>query len=102
MIKTLGKVWRYIKRYKKLLIISIVSLLIVQVLNLLSPLIVKSIMDDYLIKITNPWYLVTEDKGEVSYLDSYYNQEDISDEGLVIVIYNGKYYLSNELIDESF
>ena len=66
-MKTFKKVWRYIRRYKKLLTISILAMLVVQVLGLLAPLIVKSILDDYLIGIEEPWYVTTLDQSEVTY-----------------------------------
>ena len=50
-MKAMKKVWRYIARYKKLLTITIFAMIIVQILGLLAPLIVKTILDDYLVGI---------------------------------------------------
>ena len=44
---TMKKVWRYVANYKKLLVITILAMLMVQSLGLVAPLIVKSILDDY-------------------------------------------------------
>ena len=99
MFKTIKKVWRYIRKYKKLLFITLAAMLTVQVLNFASPLIVKSIMDDYLVSIENPWYVSNEG---VSYNGKYYSQDNISDEGISIVIIKGKYYFIDELVDEEF
>ncbi|HHT55447.1 MAG TPA: ABC transporter ATP-binding protein, partial [Acholeplasma sp.] len=74
MFKTMKKVWRYIRKYKKLLVISITTMIIVQILNLASPLIVKSIMDDYLIGIENVWYETLEET-DVYYNNKYYTQD---------------------------
>lgn len=89
-MKQFKKVWRYIRRYKKLLTISIISMLIVQVLGLLAPLIVRSILDDQLVGITKQWYETTDTSG-VSYNGKYYTQSDTSGDPLTIVIVNGKY-----------
>jgi len=51
MIRTLRKVWRYLRVYKKLLVISLFLMLINQSLNLISPLIVKEILDEHLLGI---------------------------------------------------
>src|SRR5690554_3447987 len=89
-MKQFKKVWRYIKRYKKLLTISIVCMLVVQILGLLAPLIVKSILDDQLVGITKPWY-ETNDTTGIQYNDKYYTQDEFSEFPLTIVIVNGKY-----------
>ncbi|HHW79851.1 MAG TPA: ABC transporter ATP-binding protein [Acholeplasmataceae bacterium] len=93
MFKTVGKVWRYIKKYKKMLYIGLAAMLIVQVLSLIAPLIVKSIMDDYLIGIENTWYEVN-DSGDnvVLFENKYYSQEVENDEAVSVVINQGKYY----------
>lgn len=97
-MKTIKKLFRYLKRYKKLLTISIISLLIVQFLGLLSPLIVKSILDDYLIKINEPWYESQNNEG-VYYNNKYYNQKDINNKQVTIITYNGKYYYIDEKVE---
>ncbi len=89
-MKQFKKVWRYIRRYKKLLTISIISMLIVQVLGLLAPLIVRSILDDQLVGVTKQWYETT-DSSKVAYNGRFYTQSEVSDAPLTIVIVNGKY-----------
>lgn len=89
-MKQFKKVWRYIRRYKKLLTISIISMLIVQMLGLLAPLIVRSILDDQLVGITKQWYETT-DTSKVAYKGNYYTQELNDGSPLTIVIVNGKY-----------
>lgn len=92
-MKTMKKVWRYIAKYKKLLFVSLAAMLIVQALGLLAPLIVKSILDDYLVGIERPWYEVSEADKQVEYNDRYFSQEVESDSIISIVIYQGKYYI---------
>ncbi|ABX81501.1 ABC transporter ATP-binding protein [Acholeplasma laidlawii] len=89
-MKQFKKVWRYIRRYKKLLTISIISMLIVQMLGLLAPLIVRSILDDQLVGITKQWYETT-DSSKVAYQGNYYTQDANEGAPLTIVIVNGKY-----------
>lgn len=89
-MKQFKKVWRYIRRYKKLLTISIICMLIVQVLGLLAPLIVRSILDDQLVGITKPWYETTDTSG-VYYEGKYYTQDEPSGNPLTIVIVDGRY-----------
>lgn len=90
MMKQVKKVWRYIRKYKKLLTISIVCMLIVQSLGLLAPLIVRSILDDQLVGITRPWYETSTTDG-VYYEGKYYTQDTVSPNQLTIVIVNGNY-----------
>lgn len=97
-MKTMKKVWRYVKRYKKLLSITLVSMLIVQFLGLLAPLIVKTILDEYLIGIQRPWYEVESSEKEVTYDGRYFSQETPSDDVISIIIYRGSYYLIEDLV----
>lgn len=90
-MKTMKKVWRYIAKYKKYLAISFTAMVIVQILGLFAPLIVKSILDDYLVGIERPWYENTTNEG-VSYQGNYYIQDDTEGNVLSIIIYRGKYY----------
>jgi ATP-binding cassette, subfamily B, multidrug efflux pump len=105
MFKTIKKVWRYISKYKKLLVISISTMLIVQLLNLASPLIVKAIMDDYLVAIEKPWYeteVTVDSKDAVSFNGKYYIQNTVSDSGATIVIYKASYYFIEDLVPSDF
>ncbi|MCR1808910.1 ABC transporter ATP-binding protein [Haploplasma modicum] len=105
MFKTIKKVWRYISKYKKLLVISISTMLIVQLLNLASPLIVKAIMDDYLVAIEKPWYeteVTVDSKDAVSFNGKYYIQNTVSDRGATIVIYKASYYFIEDLVPSDF
>lgn len=91
-MKSITKVWRYIRRYKKLLTISIICMIIVQSLGLVAPLIVKSILDDQLVGITRPWYETTNQDG-VLYDGKYYTQDEVNNDVLTVIIYQGSYYV---------
>ena len=101
MFKTIKKIWRYVKKYKKYLIFTILAMLIVQALNLVSPLIVKQILDKELLAIENNWYETTTET-QITINDKYYTQDEISEQGIVIVIYRGKYYLINDLVESKY
>ena len=97
-MKTMKKVWRYIAKYKKYLAISFTAMVIVQILGLFAPLIVKSILDDYLVGIERPWYENTTNEG-VSYQGNYYIQDDTEGNVLSIIIYRGKYYAVMDFVE---
>lgn len=98
-MKTIKKVWRYISKYKKLLTISIVAMIIVQFLGLLSPLIVKSILDDYLVGIEKPWYEVsTSDSSSVDVWGKSFTQTETNNNQVTIVIFEGGYYFVDAAI----
>ncbi len=98
MFKTMKKVWRYIAKYKKLLFITLTAMLIVQGLGLLAPLIVKSILDDYLVGIERPWYETTDEASSIFFEGKYYTQDVTSDDVLSIIIYEGKYYAAYDFV----
>ncbi len=97
-MKTMKKVWRYISKYKKLLTITLIAMLVVQFLGLVAPLIVKTILDDYLVSIEEPWYQTT-DKTNVFYEGSYYTQTKNDSAPISVVIYEGKYYITDGLAE---
>ncbi|MGD9910605.1 MAG: ABC transporter ATP-binding protein [Candidatus Izemoplasmatales bacterium] len=100
-MKTMKKVWRYISKYKKLLTISLTAMVIIQFLGLLAPLIVKSILDNYLVGIENPWYEVTSTSDQtVEVWNRYFSQESENSSEKSIVIIEGGYYFVEESIAE--
>jgi ATP-binding cassette, subfamily B, multidrug efflux pump len=98
MLKTMQKVWRYIKPYKKLLSLSLMAMLMVQVLGLVAPLLVKAIMDDYLIGIERPWFETTEVDRSVQYQDRYFQQHTDTGEAVSIVVIGTHYYFSEDVV----
>lgn len=108
MISALKKLWRYARKYKKMIFISMIMIVVVQLMGLLSPLIVKEILDNHLSGITETWYQVeSQDKTTITYKNQYYKQEknfdndDIinEDEVLTVVIKNTTYFICEEKIE---
>ncbi len=98
-MKAMKKVWRYIVRYKKLLVITILAMLVVQALGLLAPLIVKEILDNYLVGIEKPWYETAgTGDGSVAYGGAYYSQKLPTSDQVSIVIYQGGYYFVEDAV----
>lgn len=102
MISAIKKLWRYAKKYKKMIVLSMTMIIIVQLMGLLSPLIVKEILDNHLSGITETWYQVEQqDENTITYKDKFYKQEKHFDEDdiitkenvLTIVIKNTDYYV---------
>ncbi|MCF7932032.1 MAG: ABC transporter ATP-binding protein/permease [Acholeplasmataceae bacterium] len=100
-MKTMRKIWRYVRHYKGLLTMSLMAMLVVQSLGLIAPLIVKSIFDDYITKIESPWYAEETTTG-VYFLGRHYQQETQSDQVLSIVIIDGVYvYVEDTVVSGS-
>ncbi len=97
-MKAMKKVWRYIAKYKKLLFFSIVAMLIVQGLGLVAPILVKTLLDDYLVGIERPWYAGVASEGSVSFDGRQFTQDNVTDDGASVVIFQGKYYFSDEIV----
>ncbi|MFH5882402.1 ABC transporter ATP-binding protein [Liberiplasma polymorphum] len=97
-MKTMRKVWRYIANYKKLLTITLLAMLIVQALGFVAPLIIKTILDDYIVGIERPWYEVDEANKQVEYSGRFFSQDYPTDHAISIVIYQGGYYLVDEVV----
>jgi ATP-binding cassette subfamily B protein len=100
-MRAMKKVWRYIAKYKKLLAITILAMIVVQILGLVAPLIVKSILDDYLVGIEKPWYEVTDvTSTSVFYNQKYYSQKEVTQHETSITIVEGSYYFTDEFVEE--
>ncbi len=109
MISALKKLWRYAKKYKKMIFLSMTMIIIVQLMSLISPLIVKEILDNHLSGITETWYQVGEsDDKTITYNNHYYKQEKnfddddiiIKENVLSIVIKNTSYYVYEGKIED--
>jgi ATP-binding cassette, subfamily B, multidrug efflux pump len=98
MFKTMKKVWRYVTPYKKLLSITMIAMLVVQLLGLAAPLLVKTIMDDYLVGIEKPWYQTTEVTDAVRYQDRYFQQDTVTDQAASIVVIGTQYYFTDSIV----
>ena len=98
MFKTIKKVFRYVLPYKGLLTLTISAMLVIQVLGLLAPLLIKSIMDDYLIGIERPWYQTNEVSEAVEYQGRYFQQDQPTGDAISIVVIGTNYYLSEDVV----
>ncbi len=72
---TFLRIWKYAYKYKKLVFVSLASLIVAIAIELVLPIFFKSLIDDYLVGIEKPWYLVDNsvDKA-VEYNGGYYAQ----------------------------
>lgn len=109
MISAIKKLWRYAKKYKKMITLSMTMIIIVQLMGLISPLIVKEILDNHLSGITETWYQVGDkDEHTITFKEKYYKQEKNFDEDdliinqntLTVVIKNTDYYVYEGTIVE--
>jgi len=75
-------------------------MVIIQALGLASPLIVKSILDNYLVGIEKPWYEVQEMSPDtVEYDSRYFTQDEVTDHVVSVVIYQGGYYFVDSKLE---
>lgn len=105
-LNALQKSWRYIRNYKKLLSIVIIAMFCGQLLGMLSPLIVKSLLDDNVLGVMKPYYkvLAKNDK-TIEYNHEYFKQEQnlLSNESktlgnLSVFYFNKSFYVTPNVI----
>lgn len=96
------RLFKFIKGRKRYLLISLLMIIIVQTLNFISPLIVKTILDDCIMGIEYDWKEVqTNGEQTVNYNDHYYKQvRHLNDNDIVIgdasiVILKTRFYFVN-------
>ena len=96
----------FLKGKFRYLIISLIMILIIQCLNFVSPLIVKTLLDDYIMGIEYNWVEVeTKDDYTVDYLNRLFKQEryidndDIVIKNVSIFLYESKVYFVDEKIE---
>lgn len=104
-MRNFKRLFKMMKGHYKYLIISLVMILLIQLLELASPLLVKNVLDEGLSGIEYPWVVVDSfDEKAVEYNNKYYKQERhlddddnvISDASIVII--KNDYYLIEEKI----
>lgn len=100
------RLFHFLKGRVRFLIVSLIMIFIIQCLNFLSPLIVKTLLDDYIMGIEYNWVEVeTEDKHTVNYLGRIFKQERYLDENdkviknVSIFLYEAKVYFVDDLIE---
>lgn len=101
----LKRVFKYVKGRYRFFFLSIFMIIIIQVLGFITPLLVKTILDDYLLGVEYDWVEVTEDGSKtVNYQDRYFKQvryltdDDEPIKEVSIVIYGTKYYFVEEKV----
>lgn len=105
-MKAMKKVWRYVRKYKKLLYISLFMMLLNQILGLVSPLIVKEILDEHIIGIEHPWYEtdIKDDhsvyfNGKYYKQEKYFNPEEVMGSEVSVLLLEGKFYFVDSKIE---
>lgn len=100
------RLFHFLKGRFRYLIISLIMILIIQCLNFVSPLIVKTLLDDYLMGIEYNWVEVeSEDDYTVNYLNRIFKQERYLDEddnvikNVSVFMYEAKVYFVDEKIE---
>ncbi len=103
----LKRTFNFVKGNLKYVIISIIMIVLVEGLNFISPLIVKEILDDYILGIEYDWVeVVSEDDKTVVYNDKVYKQVRFLDEDdevlqdMSLIVYKDGFYLCDTKIDK--
>lgn len=98
--------FHFLKGRFRYLIVSLIMIFVIQLLNFVSPLIVKTLLDDYIMGIEYDWVEVTEeDDYTVSYIGRIFKQAryvDSDDEikkDVSIFLYEAKVYFVDEKIE---
>ena len=100
------RLFHFLKGRFRYLIVSLIMIFIIQCLNFISPLIVKTLLDDYIMGIEYNWVEVEEsDDYTVNYLNRIFKQERYIDEddsvikNVSIFLYESKVYFVDEKIE---
>lgn len=104
-MKNIKRLFKITKHFKGLVITSVIMILLIQILGFISPLLIKSVLDDCIMGIEYPWVEISEnDDQAVMYDGKYYIQERHlnGDETIIgevsIVIIKNNYYFVNERV----
>ena len=106
-MRNVKRLFHLLKGNYRYFIITIIMILLIQGLELLSPLLVKNVLDEGLSGVTMPWQIVlNEDDKTVRFNNKVYKQTRFIDEDDIIlgdasiVIIDKSYYLIDEKIEE--
>ena len=98
--------FHFLKGRFRYLIVSLIMIFVIQLLNFISPLIVKTLLDDYIMGIEYDWVeVIEEDDYTVSYIGRIFKQAryvDLDDEvkkDVSIFLYEAKVYFVDEKIE---
>ncbi|QVK17810.1 ABC transporter ATP-binding protein [Mycoplasmatota bacterium] len=103
------RIWKYTNKYRKLVFLSLISLIIAISIELIFPFIYKTIIDDYLIGVEKPWYVVDKTvENPVEYEGKYYAQSRnikdnkdkwiSTDNEVRVYLINNKFYFIDEYV----
>ena len=106
MIKNLKRTFKYVKGRYHFVVISLIMIIIVQILNFFSPLIVKEVLDNYIMGIEFDWVEISEESEKsVLFNDRIYKQvRFLDDEDIVLnpasIIINksSMYFINDEVV----
>lgn len=106
-MKNYKRLFRLIKGHYRYLIISIIMILIIQALELVSPILVKNVLDDGLSGVEYPWIEVREkDDKTITFDNHYYKQlrhkddDDVIIKDVSVVIIKKSFYLISKKVEE--
>lgn len=104
-MKNYKRLFKFLKGRMHLFYISLLMIVIIQVLAFISPLLIKTVLDDYILGIEYEWNeVVDKDKDTAVYNNLYYKQtrylteDDIVKKGASIVLYKDGFYFVDEHI----
>ena len=108
-MKNYKRLFKFLKGKMHWFCLSLLMIIIIQILNFVTPLIVKVVLDDCLLGIEYEWVEVaTNDDKTVLYKDKFYkqtrylNEDDIVISDASIVLYkDGFYFTNNKIISDS-
>lgn len=99
--------FHFLKGRMRYLVVSLIMITIIQCLNFISPLVVKTLLDDYIMGIEYDWVeVIDEDEYTVNYLDRIFKQERYldNDDDVVkevsIFLYESNTYFVDEKIED--
>lgn len=106
-MKNYKRLFRLIKGHYRYLVISILMILLIQVLELVSPMLVKNVLDEGLSGVEYPWIeVLEEDEKTVTFKNHYYKQyrhkddNDVVIKDISVVIIKKNFYMIPEKVEE--
>ena len=106
-MKNYKRLFRLIKGHYRYLVISILMILLIQALELVSPMLVKNVLDEGLSGVEYPWIeVLEEDEKTVIFKNHYYKQyrhkddNDVVIKDVSVVIIKKNFYMIPEKVEE--
>ncbi|CCY07931.1 aBC transporter permease/ATPase [Coprobacillus sp. CAG:698] len=106
-MKNYKRLFRLIKGHYRYLVISILMILLIQALELVSPMLVKNVLDEGLSGVEYPWIeVLEEDEKTVTFKNHYYKQyrhkddNDVVIKDVSVVIIKKNFYMIPEKVEE--